>query len=126
MSKPFQNFYPAEDICKCKNKKCKLRFDCFRYMGKNTQWQSMTSYMPIDNTCEHFYPYIVWTNLDGKGFMLKDIDNDYLENIIKHLKERMNICTWSHLKDKNKLKEFKKLEKLTKQFISELDRRNKK
>lgn len=89
-NKPFKNFYLAEDICKCKNKKCKSRFDCFRYMSKSTQWQSMTTYRGTDkHDCENYIPYYIWKDANNKNYLLKDITDQHLMSIIVHIYQRI-------------------------------------
>lgn len=88
-NKPFQNMFPAEDICKCNNTKCREKGSCFRFMGASTEYQSMSTFgTEKGEKCTNFYPYYVWRSAEGKNLMLKDIDNDYLKNIIIHLFER--------------------------------------
>lgn len=114
--KPFQNFEIIEDITKCVNDECDKRFDCLRYMSKSEPyWQSMTKFN--NNDCEHYIPYTVWSNADGKKFLLREIGNDYLKNIIKHLEERVSNIKDKELelyvlKSKRLLEEFKKEAKL--------------
>ena len=88
MKQPFFGFYPAEDICKCSNTKCKKRIKCFRYMGGNTEWQSVATFGG-GKSC--FLPYYVWGTSDGKKLMLKEIKDDHLKNIIIHLFERAQV-----------------------------------
>lgn len=86
---PFFGFYPAEDICKCTNGSCAMRMNCFRFMGGNTEWQSISKFHnKKEEGCEHYLPYYVWRSGNGKNLMLYQIDDDYLKNIIIHLLER--------------------------------------
>lgn len=110
--RPFQDFYLAEDICKCNNKQCKQKYNCFRFMGKSTDWQSMTTFEGGKN-CENFMPFYVWKTGDDKSLMLKDITDDHLKNIIIHLFERSHNTNYIRERDT----------KLALEFIKEARRR---
>lgn len=125
---PFFNFYPAEDICKCKNDKCKQCTKCFRFMGASTEWQSMSTFEG-GKKCKNFMPYIVWKSGDGQFFTLDEINNDYLKNIIIHLLERSVLTTESLEENMSSDIYLKQLEyarksvQIAKEFIKEARKR---
>ena len=75
-STPFKDFLLASDMTKCKNKKCKDRLSCYRYMGKSDRyWQSYFTKNDKYNKeeCEHYYPYYIWRDSAGKPYLLKEV-----------------------------------------------------
>lgn len=105
VSRPFKDFKVLEDVCKCSNAKCKYRFNCIRYMAKNSEWQSITKF---DNkeSCDHYIPYYVWKDSEGRKYLLEDIENNHLMAIIIHLYERYIIS--NNMVELNLAKEFTK------------------
>lgn len=90
-SVPFKNFYQANDITLCKNKKCEDRLSCIRYMYKPDQyWQFYFKENTKCNKdiCPHYFPLFVWSDAKNNRYILKDISNNHLLAIIIHLYER--------------------------------------
>ena len=88
---PFKDFLLTFDMTKCKNKKCKDRLSCYRYMGKPNRYRQ--SYFTKNNKynkeeCEYYHPYYILYDLAGKPYLLKDIADSHLLAIIIHLYER--------------------------------------
>ena len=90
-STPFKDFLLTSDMTKCKNKKCKDRLSCYRYMGKpDKYWQFYFTKNDKYNKeeCEHYHPYYIWRDFTGKPYLLSDITDRHLLAIIIHLYER--------------------------------------
>ena len=108
-STPFKNFLYTSDMTMCKNKKCKDRLSCFRYMGKPEQFQfyfTNTEKCSNKEKCLHYYPYYIWSDLTGKQYLLKDITDNHLLAIIVHLYDRYVV--YGETGTLKYIKEFKK------------------